>query len=193
MPAEPAILRDVACELATDRLVLRRPREGDGRRVFEAVVETLDALRAWPASLPWALAKPSIAASEIYCRESLAAFTRRSALTYFAFDRTGTFVASTALHSIDWKVPAFELGYWCRSSRQRQGYTREALAALLRHAFDGLGARRVAVRTDEVNVASRRLCEAVGLELEGTLRNDRITSSGVLCSTCVYASIRDPR
>lgn len=189
----PAILRDVACEFATDRLVLRRPREGDGRRVFDAVVETLDDLRAWPASLPWALAEPSIAASEIYCRESLAAFTRRAALTYFAFDRTGTFVASTALHSIDWKVPAFELGYWCRSSRQRQGYTREALAALLRHAFDGLGARRVAVRTDEANVASRRLCEAVGLQLEGTLRHDRITPAGILCSTCVYATIRDPR
>lgn len=190
MPS-PAILRHVEPELHTDRLVLRCPREGDGELVHEAVVESLDALRAWPASVPWAMGEPSVAASEIFCRESLAAFTRRSALTYFAFDRTGAFVASTDLHGIDWAIPKFELGYWCRSSRQRQGLTGEAIAALVRYAFDSLGAWRVGVRTDEANVASRRLCETVGLQLEGILRNDRITPAGVLCNTCVYARVRD--
>ncbi len=45
MPA-PTILRHVEPEFHTDRLLLRCPREGDGRLVHEAVVESRDELRA---------------------------------------------------------------------------------------------------------------------------------------------------
>ncbi|ANH71035.1 GNAT family N-acetyltransferase [Mitsuaria sp. 7] len=189
MPLDP-ILREVASELRTDRLLLRIPRPGDGARVHEAVVETLDALRAWPASLPWAMFEPSVDASEVYCRESAAAFIKRSALVYLAFDAQDSLVASLSLHSIDWVVPKFELGFWCRASRQRQGLMSEAASALKRYAFDRLGARRVEAFPDEANAGSRAVCEAIGMQLEGVLRNDRVTPEGVARSTSIYAAVR---
>jgi len=61
-PLEPAdrrlmkpILRDIPEFFETERLIVRCPRPGDGQLVHEAVVETLRDLRAWPASLPWAM------------------------------------------------------------------------------------------------------------------------------------------
>jgi RimJ/RimL family protein N-acetyltransferase len=189
MVTTPPILRPIASELKTDRLHLRAPREGDGERVYEAVVETLDQLRAWPASLPWAMVEPSVAVSETFCRESAAAFIKRSTLVYLVFDNAGNFVASTSLHRINWAVPKFEVGYWCRASRQHQGLMTEALGALMRYAFDGLGAQRVEAFTEEQNLASRLLCEKFGMQLEGVMRKDRITPSGSVRNTCIYAAV----
>lgn len=186
----PGVLREVPPERRTQRLRLRSPRPGDGAQVHAAVVETLAHLRAWPASLPWALQEPSVEASEVYCRESAAAFLRREALVYLAFDDAGTLVASTSLHAIDWSVPKFELGFWCRASRQRQGLTAEAARELTRLAFEDLGARHVTALPDEANHASRAVCVAAGLALEGVLRHERVSPDGGLRNTCVYAAVR---
>ena len=185
------ILVDAPTEIETPRLLLRCPRAGDGAAVHAAVVESLPELRAWSASLPWAIPEPSVDASEIFCRESQAAFIRRTSLPYLAFERSsGRFIASTSLHRIHWEVPRFELGFWCRSSAQRQGYTREAARALLELAFTGLAARRVEAYTDELNVASRQLCVSVGMELEGVMRHERVDPCGTLRNTCVFAAVR---
>lgn len=184
------ILRDVLRELRTNRLLLRCPQEGDGQLVHEAVMETLEQLRAWPASLPWAMFEPSIAASETYCRESAAAFIRRTALVYLAFDELGSLVASTSLHAINWSVPKFEVGFWCRASRQRQGLAAEAVSELVRYAFDGLDANRIDAFPDEANLPSRAVCESAGMKMEGIMRNERVTPNGVLRNTCIYAAVR---
>jgi RimJ/RimL family protein N-acetyltransferase len=134
--------------------------------------------------------EPSIAAAETYCRESAAAFMRRTALVYLAFEPTGKFVASTSLHSITWSVPKLEVGFWCRSSLTGRGYTKEAVAELVRYAFHELGARRVCALPDEMNTGSRAVCESTGMLLEGVLRNERITAEGILRNTCVYAATR---
>jgi RimJ/RimL family protein N-acetyltransferase len=190
-PKNTPALREVATELQTERLLLRCPRPGDGAAVHAAVVESLAALRAWPASLPWAMLEPSLEASDTFCRQSLINFMQRSSFVYLAFERdSGRFVASTALHDIDWQVPSFEIGYWCRSSLQRQGYTREAVRVLIDYAQRELGARRIDCRTDERNTASRALCESLGLCLERIVRNPRAASDGVLRNTCVYVSPR---
>ncbi len=185
----PALLRDIKAELTTPRLQLRVPRAGDGTIVHAAVVETLDLLRQWPASLPWAQAEPSVEVSESWCRLSAAWFMQRTTLNYLAFDSAGELVASIGLHDIDWAVPSFEIGYWGRKGYQGQGLMREAAGALVRYAFAQLGARRVSAWTDEANVASRRLCEAIGMQLEGILRHERITPDGQLRNSCVYAAV----
>ena len=182
--------RQVADELTTLRLVMRCPRPGDGAVVHEAVVESLADLRRWPASLPWAMATPAISASEAFCLDTQAAFVQRTRLGYLAFDRrTGRLVACIGLQGIDWQVPKFELGFWCRSSRLRQGFMREAVSGLMQYARDELGARRLSCRTEDSNLACRALCESVGMQLEGILRNDRITPDGRLCHLCTYAFI----
>jgi RimJ/RimL family protein N-acetyltransferase len=185
----PPILREVSSELRTNRLLLRCPRVGDGENVHAAVVETLEHLRKWPASLPGAVFEPSVAASETFCRDSAAAFIKRTALVYLAFDEADSLVASTSLHAINWEIPKFEVGFWCRASRQHQGLATEAATELLRYAFKDLDARRVSALVDEENTASRAVCLSVGMQLEGTMRSERITPDGVLRDTCIYAAV----
>ena len=90
----------------------------------------------------------------------------------------------------NWAVPKAEVGYWCRASRKRQGFVTEAVSELVRYAFEGLGANRVDALTDEANLASRAVCQSVGMKLEGIMRSERTTPSGVLCNTCIYATVR---
>ena len=188
---QPPILRDIKSELETTRLILRAPRFGDGTTIYEAVLESIGQLRQWPASLPWAVAEPSVAASETFCREAIAGFAKRTSLPYLVFEReTGSFVASTSLHDINWHVPRFELGFWCRTGKQRRGYMKEALLALLEYAFSELGARRVDAITDEQNLASKRLCQSIGMHVEGVHENAAITPSGELRNSCTLAIVR---
>lgn len=182
------ILIDVPEQIETPRLLLRRPRNGDGEAIHCAVVESLPDLRQWGASVPWAMLEPSVDASESFCREAQANFIRRTSLVYLFFsNQSGELVGSSSLHNINWTVPKFEIGYWCRSSQHRQGYTTEVVAALASLAFDALGARRVQCITDELNRASRRVCERAGMTLEATLHNERLGVQSELRNTCIYA------
>src|SRR5688572_14975924 len=76
-PANEPILRDIPEIIESARLTIRPPRPGDGRLVFEAVRDSLETLRRFPASLAWALAQPSIETSEKYCREAYSNFVAR--------------------------------------------------------------------------------------------------------------------
>jgi len=51
-----------------------------------------------------------------------------------------------------------------------RGYARESAAAVLDHARDVLGLRRVLAITDPENAASIRVLERVGMRREGTVR-----------------------
>lgn len=51
------ILRDIPDRIESRRLILRSPMPGDGAAVHAGVLATLAQLRAFPASMPWAMAE----------------------------------------------------------------------------------------------------------------------------------------
>ncbi|HEY9024241.1 MAG TPA: GNAT family protein [Burkholderiaceae bacterium] len=178
--------------LETERLILRCPQPGDGAMVNEAVRESLAELGPY---MPWAQAAPGLDESEALCRRNQARFRLREDLPYWIFERDaaggeGRYIGGTGLHRIAWDVRRFEIGYWCRTSCQRQGYITEAARSLLRMAFDRLAARRVEVRMDDHNAASWRVAERLGFTLEGILRQDSLTPQGEPRDTRVYARVR---
>ncbi len=182
------LLLDLPDTLETERLILRCARPGDGSAVFAAVQDTLDDLRAWPASLPWAQFEPSLDAFEAFCRTSHADYLLRKNLQLLMFlKENNVYIGGNGLHSIDWSVPKFEIGYWCRRQYQGQGLVTEAVRAVTAFAFDTLGAQRVVSLSDARNQPSRAVAERAGYALEGVLKNDRRTPHGLLCDTCVYA------
>ena len=185
------ILRDVPELIESARLRIRPPRPGDGQIVFEAVRETLAELRRFPASMSWALAEPTLDSSEKYCREAYANFqTRRDLPLLFLLKEVDIVVGSSGLHRMDWSVPKFEVGFWGRSSFHGKGYVTEGVAAIVKFAFEKLGARRVEAFPDEANTRSCKVCERLGFALEGTLRHERIDPDGTLRSTRVYAKVQ---
>ncbi|HEY3536804.1 MAG TPA: GNAT family N-acetyltransferase [Trinickia sp.] len=186
------LLIDIPDAFETERLIVRCPRPGDGRLVYEALVESLDALRRFPASLPWALEAPSVERSELFCREGFADFVARRDFPFLIFVRhTSTLAGCCGLRSPDWSIPAFDIGWWGRASCLGQGLVTEAVSGLLDFAKSRLGARRIAAFVDERNVRSLRVCERAGMQLEGVLRYERIDPDGTLRDTCVYARVSE--
>ena len=192
MAATPqnALLVDVPERFETERLTLRCPQPGDGEVIFRAVSDSLQELRKYPASMPWAMQPPSIASSEIFCRQARARFLARSDLAFIAFRRdTGEFVAATGLHRPDWEVPKFEIGFWRRTSARSHGFATEAVRGLVTLALSRLGAMRLEALVDDENSPSCALCERIGMTREGLLRNERRDPEGCLRNTRVYAAI----
>lgn len=71
------------------------------------------------------------------------------------------------------------LGYCLNQTEWGRGYATEAARTLLQWAFDTLDLNRVQSETDTRNIASARVLEKLGFELEGTLREDCIVNGDV--------------
>ncbi len=186
------LLIDIPERIVTPRLALRSPRPGDGVALNAAVCASIDDLRPW---MPWAQTAPTLAESEAYCRRMAARFALREDLTLLIFERQadgseGELIGSSGLHRIDWSVPRFEIGYWCRTGYGGRGFVAEAARALNRMAFDSLGARRVEIRMDSHNERSVRVAERAGFTFEGVLRSDAIAPDGTPRDTRIYARVR---
>lgn len=190
MATDP-ILKLLTGQLETERLSLRAPHPGDGAALNAAILETIEDLQRFPASMPWALPTPSVDDSEHYCSQAFTDFMQRHDLPLLLWcKRTGELAGACGLLRFDWRVPKCEIGYWCRRRFQGRGLTAEAVRTLTAFAFDALGVRRVELRTDELNDASRCVAERTGFALEGVLRHAAIDPDGVLRTMRVYAQVR---
>jgi RimJ/RimL family protein N-acetyltransferase len=191
MTADDAVLLDFPNEIETVRLRIRAPRPGDGATVNAAIIETLDDLRRFPSSLPWAMEEPTIARSELYCRRGAGHWLQRTDLPMLMFERTsGEYAGGTGLHRFDWSHGVFEIGWWCRKRFQGCGLVTEAAAAVSEFAFKYLHARRVWCAGDEENPRSWRVAERAGFRLEGCLVSERADPDGTRRNMRVYALTR---
>ena len=180
------LLLDVPERHETARLELRATRAGDGVSVLEAIEESRVELERW---MPWASATKSAEDTERHAREMQGKWHAREVLDFCFFRRAdGALVGKGGLHTIDWRIPRMEIGYWIRTSCAGQGFATEATLGLVGIA-SALGVARIEINTDARNVASRRVAEKSGFALEGIKRNHRRDTAGELADSCMYARI----
>jgi RimJ/RimL family protein N-acetyltransferase len=169
----------------TERLLIRSPLFGDGPELHAAVRVSMEELTPW---MPWPKEHRTIDDSEASARRARVAFLQRSELRLHLYLRgTDTMVGSSGLQRIDWEVPKFEIGYWCRTGFTGRGYVTEAVRGITAFAFDTLGARRVEIRCDSRNIASMRVDRRAGFLLEGELRNNEVGTDGEPRDTWIFA------
>ena len=184
---KPPILGDFPDKFDTERLTIRCPRPGDGPEMHAAVNESLDELTPW---MDWPSGHKTVEDSEENVRRSWVRFMERADLMMLLFLKgTDTLAGSSGVHRIDWEIPKFEIGYWCRTRFSGQGYVTEAVRGITDFAFGELGARRVEIQCDTRNKPSARVAEKAGYVLEGTLRNGQVSTDGELRDTFIYSLI----
>jgi RimJ/RimL family protein N-acetyltransferase len=111
-------------------------------------------------------------------------------LMVFFFQKSdGVLVGGSGLHDANWDLRCFEVGYWGYTKFAGRGLITEGVSALSDYALERLGASRVFLTTDDRNVASWKLAERAGFQLEGVLRRDRRDLAGRLRDTRVYSRI----
>jgi RimJ/RimL family protein N-acetyltransferase len=104
---------------------------------------------------------------------------------------TGRVAGSTRLANIDRTHCRAEIGWtWIGRPWQRTAINTEAKLLLFTHAFEVMGCKRVELKTDALNVPSRRAIARLGAVQEGIFRRHMITDSGRSRDT-VYFSVID--
>lgn len=156
--------------LETERLVLRRFTSED--------VELLVALDADPAVMRYVTAGAPTPREEIeqeWLPAFLAAYERGDGYGFWAAEEkpARAFVGWFHLRPAQ-AAPRDEpeLGYRLVRSAWGRGLASEGARALVDHAFDDLGARRVVAECMAVHAASRRVMERAGLRFVRTFHQD---------------------
>ncbi len=127
-----------------------------------------------------------------WIQQALAAQETGTQLTFAILLREdGKAVGSTRYLDIRRADRGLEIGWtWLAREQQRSAVNTECKYLLLRHAFEGLGAVRVQLKTDFRNERSQRAIERLGAVREGILRKHMAVRDGFIRDT-VYYSILD--
>ena len=95
-------------------------------------------------------------------------------------------IGSIAVVHLDEQVSKAEIGYCIGKPWWHQGFTSEALDAVIKYLIDDVGINRVEARHDAKNPNSGGVMRKCGMSYEGTLRQADRNNSGI-CDSCVYA------
>ena len=178
--------------IETERMTLRLPTHSD----FRAWVSLREESRGF--LLPW---EPSWAEDHL----SRKAFTNRvywasrayaggTAMPVFLIRRSDeALLGAVTLDNIRrGPAQAGTLGYWTGVRHARQGYMREAIRAMVHHAFTVLDLSRIEAACLPENVASRGVLEKSGFKYEGVAQS-YLQINGRWRNHVLYANLRGDR
>ena len=97
-------------------------------------------------------------------------------------------IGSISVVSLNEDVQSAELGYCIGKSWWHQGYTTEAVEAVIRFLMAEVGAGRVWSQHDVANPNSGEVMKKAGMDYEGTLRQSLKDNQGIVDSA-IYAKI----
>lgn len=183
--AEGGVGRDLTgVALTTGRLVLAAPTEQDVDAIT-AICQDPE-IRAWNrVPSPYTRAD-----AEFFVREVVAAGLAAGSRAVFGmYDAvSGRLLGSVGLYELTGaharNGAMGEIVYWAAPQARGRGLTTEAVRAVCRWAFAGLGLERIEWSAFAGNHASRRVAQKAGFTFEGVLRS-RVVRDGRRCDLWV--------
>ncbi|MEM7472643.1 MAG: GNAT family protein [Pseudomonadota bacterium] len=178
--------------IVTERMVLRLPQHGDYRAWANLRSESAEFLTPWEPV--WAsdhLTRKSFTNRVYWAQRSV---TTGSAVPVFMLRRDDeTLLGAITLDNIR-RGPsqAGTLGYWIGRRYARRGFMREAIQALVHHAFTSLDISRVEAACLPENAASRGVLEKSGFKYEGVAQS-YLQIGGRWRNHVLYANLRADR
>ncbi len=179
-------------ELITDRLTLRLPKPNDYPQWSSLRQSSREFLEPWEPT--WAadhLSKRAFSERVRWARNSAA---EGSALPFFLVRQIDeAVVGGITLDQIRYgPSQRGNLGYWVGREYARQGFMKEAIEAVVHHAFNELGLSRIEAACLPSNTASRRLLEKAGFKYEGVAQS-YLQINGRWQNHVLYANLRSDR
>ena len=153
---------------------------------------------------PLALSQPELyrlMTSYIHSPEDLCRFVEQGVLDreagisipFIIFDKQNNLVAgSTRFGHIEDQHKRLEIGWtWIGKEFQGTGLNKAMKYLMLEYAFEVMDMNRVEIRTNELNLRSRRAIESIGGRFEGILRHHMINDDGTLRNTVYYSILKE--
>jgi RimJ/RimL family protein N-acetyltransferase len=166
-------------EITAGPLVLKKLEPDLAPLLWEAAAASCSP--AFTRFAPWCHPAYSLVDSEQFIRQSEADWAQESAFQFAILDAaTGAFCGGIGLNQPNRVHGLYNVGYWVRPSRQRQGIAGRATQALAQAVFADLPAvHRLELLTLPDNIASQRTARAAGAKHEGLLRQRLRVGTGV--------------
>lgn len=179
-------------KLESERMTLRLPMHGDWRAWSDLREESAAFLTQWEPN--WAadhLTRRSFT-NRVYWAQRAEA--QGTALPFLLIRRQDqVLLGAITLDNIRrGPAQAGTLGYWIGRSHARQGYMREAIEAVVHHAFHRLDLSRIEAACLPENTPSRGLLESCGFKYEGVAQS-YLQIAGRWRTHVLYASLRMDR
>ena len=174
--------------LETPRLILRRYVPGDAQAMFVnwASDEEVTKFLTWPAHSDVEVTK-NVIQSWISSYEHDDYYQWAIELKEISQPIGGI----SAVHLND-ELDIVHIGYCIGTRWWHQGYTSEALGAVIDFFFDQVSARRIEARHDPNNPHSGMVMKKCGMRYEGTMRASDRNNQG-LCDASWYAILKTDR
>jgi ribosomal-protein-alanine N-acetyltransferase len=178
--------------LDTERLILRPPVHADYRAWSDLRRDSRAFLEPWEPT--WAadhLSRRAFTNRVYWAQRSIAGGT---AVPLFLVRRSDdVLLGAITLDNIRrGPAQAGTTGYWIGQPFARQGYMREAIAAMVHHAFTTLDLSRIEAGCLPENTPSRRLLESCGYKYEGVAQS-YLQIAGRWRNHVLYANLRRDR
>jgi ribosomal-protein-alanine N-acetyltransferase len=170
--------------LETPRLRIRRVERADVAPLL--AVNGDDEVTRYLPYASW----NSIADGEAWYERAEERHRRGEAIQFVAAERmSGRILGTCLLFHLEAEDGRAEVGYVLGREHWGAGFMREALAAVLTYAFDGLKLRRLEAEIDPRNDASARLLSRLGFTREAVLRQ-RFRTKGEVTDSWIYGLLR---
>ncbi|MGX9350847.1 GNAT family N-acetyltransferase [Shimia sp. W99] len=176
----------------SERLVLRPPMHSDFRDWAELRSASAGFLVPWePVWSSTHLSRKSFTNRVYWAQRSI---SNDSALPLFLVRRRDeTLLGAITLDNIRrGPAQAGTLGYWIGEEFARRGYMREAIEAVVHHAFQRMDLSRIEAACLPENIASRGVLEKSGFKYEGVAQS-YLQINGRWRTHVLYAALRNDR
>jgi ribosomal-protein-alanine N-acetyltransferase len=178
--------------LDTERLTLRAPHHADFHNWTGLRRNSAEFLQPWePAWADDHLSRRAFTNRVYWAQRSIGAET---ALPLFLIRRDDDMlIGAITLDNIRrGPAQAGTLGYWVGEGFARAGYMREAIEAVVHHAFHRMDLSRIEAACLPENAASRGLLEKTGFKYEGVAQS-YLQIAGRWRTHVLYAALRSDR
>jgi ribosomal-protein-serine acetyltransferase len=162
----------------TDGSISIRPFEfGEGNALHKAVHESIPELEPW---MSWANEKYTAETALNFITLTRAYWSNESMYAFAIIDtKTGGVIGGCSLSHIHPVYHFCNLGYWVRTSRQREGIAGRAAQLAARFAFEKVKLIRVEIVIAVGNEPSKRVAEKIGAHYEGILLNRMVVGTKI--------------
>jgi RimJ/RimL family protein N-acetyltransferase len=183
-------LIDITGELETERTVLKKYNEGEGKLFFEFVEKNRTRMfNSFPIILSNTHNEIS---AEYFIKNKVEEWEEKTAFNFgIRLKENGDYIGHISVKNIDWVIPRGEVAYLVSTEYEGKGFMAEALKEIIKFSFENLSFNRLFLRVLTNNIRSFKLAEKCGFLREGLLRKDHKTFIGELVDLYYYGLTRE--
>lgn len=169
--------------LETERLILRGKQEKDAKDLVEGI-NNLN-ISKWLLVVPYPYTMKD-------AKDWLSKKKKEDYTFMIVLKKEKKVIGAISFHKVDTFQGTTTIGYWLNEKYHRQGYGSEALAAMLKLAFEKLKLRKVEAAVFVGNPASGKLLEKFGAQQEGLKRKSvRCKADGKIRDEIIYGILKE--